>query len=108
MKFGGNLTKMVNFSYMTWARKCLLIAALLIFSVQGIQAAEFQPYKISLTRTEADKPIRKSAIMAAVRNRWPGQILHIRSDTDGGQDCHIVKSMGDDGEFRIIHVSCND
>ena len=81
---------------------CLLYG----LTMPASHAVGFTPYKISMSRTKPDKPIRKSEIMSFVRETYPGQILSIREDTKGGSDCHIVKSMGDDGELRIIEVAC--
>lgn len=108
MKTGGNLTKMVKPNTLTLAGTLLAVTMSLFFSAPVVHADEYKPYKLSMTRIEPNKPLRKSAIMAEVRKEWPGQILHIRSDRTGGEDCHIVKSMGDDGEFRIIRVACSD
>ena len=66
----------------------------------------FTPYKVEMSRIDPKKPIRKSAIMSTIREKFPGRILSIRENREGGPDCHIVKSMGEDGEFRIIHVAC--
>jgi hypothetical protein len=87
---------------------CSLVALSLVLSVPAANATEYEPYKIPLGRDDSGKPVRKSSVMAEVNRRWPGQILHIRSDSSGGPDCHIVKSMGNDGEFRIIRVACRD
>ncbi|MFZ1386232.1 MAG: hypothetical protein WBP46_01090 [Thiolinea sp.] len=65
------------------------------------------PYKIQMTRTQPDQPLRKSTIMGRVKDLYAGRILSIEAQEDRGPDCHVVKLMGDDGEFRIIHVSCN-
>nr|CAA6820823.1 MAG: Unknown protein [uncultured Thiotrichaceae bacterium] len=71
-----------------------------------VYAESYVPYKLEMQRSEPGEPIRKSSVMKRVRDKWPGRILHISSDSDGGDDCHTVKSMGDDGEFRIIRVAC--
>ncbi|CAA6815743.1 MAG: Unknown protein [uncultured Thiotrichaceae bacterium] len=78
------------------------------FSPHTSYAEEYVPYKIDMKRSKPEEPIRKSSIMKKVRDKWPGRILHISSDGSGGPDCHTVKSMGLDGEFRIIRVSCRD
>lgn len=87
----------------------LLAALSLSYGLITVQAsaAGFTPYKISMSRITPDKPIRKSEIMSHVRKTYPGQILSIRENSEGGDDCHIVKSMGDDGELRIIEVACS-
>lgn len=64
------------------------------------------PYKIQMSRTQPDQPLRKSTIMGRVKDEFKGRILSIESQPDRGDDCHVVKLMGDDGEFRIIHVAC--
>jgi hypothetical protein len=64
------------------------------------------PYKIQMSRIQPDQPLRKSTIMGRVKDEFAGRILSIEPQTDRGPDCHVVKLMGDDGEFRIIHVSC--
>lgn len=64
------------------------------------------PYKIQMSRTQPDEPIRKSTIMGRVKDEFKGRILSIEAQPDRGDDCHVVKLMGDDGEFRIIHVAC--
>ncbi|MFI0400730.1 MAG: hypothetical protein ACH34X_16705 [Thiolinea sp.] len=46
--------------------------------------------------------------MGRVKDLYAGRILSIEAQQDRGADCHVVKLMGDDGEFRIIHVACND
>lgn len=70
-------------------------------------AEDYVAYKMDMKRSQPDERIRKSSIMKKVRDKWPGRILHISSDSTRGEDCHIVKSMGDDGEFRIIDVACD-
>ncbi len=71
-----------------------------------VSAETHVPYKIDMSRAQPDDPLRKSTIMGKVKDTYPGRILSIEPQTSGGPDCHIVKSMGDDGEFRIIHVAC--
>lgn len=87
----------------------LLIASVLSCGLSAGQAFAngYTPYKVHMSRIDPNKPIRKSAIMSKIREKFPGRILSIRENRDGGPDCHIVKSMGEDGEFRIIHVACN-
>ena len=99
---------MVKPNILTWAGALAPVVTSLILLAPVVHAEEYKPYKLNMTRTEPNKPIRKSSIMDRVRKEWPGQILHIRSDRSGGDDCHIVKSMGDDGEFRIIRVACSN
>ncbi len=101
---------MVNNSSFSLAQTCasIVIALNLSLPAQPVYAAEYVPYKLHMKRKNPEKPIRKSAIMAKVRKKWPGRVLHIAPDTSGGQDCHIVKAIGDDGEFRIIRVACNN
>jgi len=72
-----------------------------------VMAETAVPYKIDMQRDQPDSPLRKSTIMAHVKKEYPGRILSILPDTDNGPDCHIVKLMGEDGEFRIIHVACD-
>ncbi|MEZ5447647.1 MAG: hypothetical protein R3E89_00985 [Thiolinea sp.] len=86
----------------------LLSAVFLASATLGVASADsgYTPYKIKMERIDPNREIRKSAIMSRVRELYPGRILSIREHTEGGPDCHIVKSMGDDGEFRIIHVAC--
>lgn len=85
----------------------LLVVMAAAFSPHTSYAEEYVPYKLDMKRTKPGEPIRKSSIMKKVRDKWPGRILHISSDSTRGDDCHIVKSMGDDGEFRLIDVACN-
>ncbi len=66
------------------------------------------PYKISISRTNPKEPVRKSEIMAEVNSQFPGRLLSIRRYPAGGEDCHTVHSMGDDGELRIIMVACTN
>ncbi|HPY40626.1 MAG TPA: hypothetical protein PLM98_08920 [Thiolinea sp.] len=61
-----------------------------------------------MSRTQPDQPLRKSTIMGTVKDKFAGRILAIEAQPERGPDCHVVKLMGDDGEFRIIHVACND
>ena len=90
------------------ASKYLFVSLLLFgFSTQSSYANGFTPYKVDMSRIDPKKPIRKSAILSKIRGKFPGRILSIREDRSGGKDCHIVKSMGDDGELRIIEVACN-
>lgn len=84
-----------------------MVALSFSLPVQLAHANEYVPYKLPMKRTAPDKPIRKSAIMGKVRAKWPGRVLHIAPDTSGGPDCHVVKAIGDDGEFRIVRVACN-
>ena len=86
-----------------------LLAPLLLFglSAHPSYANGFTPYKVEMSRIDPQKPIRKSTILSNIREKFPGRILSIREDRSGGKDCHIVKSMGDDGELRIIEVACN-
>ncbi|HPE62021.1 MAG: hypothetical protein KDI44_08445 [Thiothrix sp.] len=46
--------------------------------------------------------------MAEVNSQFPGRLLSIRRYPAGGEDCHTVHSMGDDGELRIIMVACTN
>ena len=64
------------------------------------------PYKVEMKRINPSKPIRQSSIMSKVRKKFPGRILSIRKNPTGGPDCHIIKSVSKDGEFRVIHVAC--
>lgn len=66
------------------------------------------PYKIPISRSNPKEPIRKSEIMAEVNSQFPGRLLSIRRYPAGGEDCHTVHSMGDDGELRIIMVACTN
>lgn len=89
---------------------CMLSGAL--FATGGLLtnsafANGFTPYKVKMSRINPDKPIRKSAILDNIREKFPGRILSIRENRSGGPDCHKVRSMGDDGELRIIEVACN-
>lgn len=86
-----------------------LLVPLLLFGLNthSAYAAGFTPYKVDMSRIDPQKPIRKSAILSNIREKFPGRILSIREDRSGGPDCHVVKSMGDDGELRIIEVACN-
>ncbi len=77
------------------------------FSSNTSYAGDYVAYKMDMKRSVPGEPIRKSSILKKVRNKWPGRILHISSDSTRGPDCHIVKSMGEDGEFRVIDVACN-
>lgn len=80
---------------------------LALIAPQTAHAAEDSvPYKVSMKRTDPNNPLRKSTIMAKVKELYPGRILSIVENNTGGPDCHIVKMMGDDGEFRIVHVAC--
>ncbi len=85
-----------------------LLATLLLFGagIQTSQANRFTPYKVDMVRTDPQKPIRKSTILSNIRKKFPGRILWIREDGSRGPDCHVVKSMGYDGELRIIEVAC--
>ena len=90
------------------ASSCLFASVLLLgFNVGASHAAGFTPYKVDMSRSDPKKPIRKSAILSKIREKFPGRILSIREDQSGGKDCHIVKSMGNDGELRIIEVACD-
>lgn len=105
--FRGKLTMLVKHNTHTcgnFAAKLLVLGMLI---AAPLSADSYTPYKVDMSRTEPGKEIRKSAIMTKVRELYPGRILSIRENRDGGPDCHIVKSMGEDGEFRIIHVACN-
>lgn len=84
---------------------CVILSSIL--SPFSVMAQEATPYKIDMERESPDDPIRKSTIMAKVKDVYPGKIYYIREDKTKGVDCHIVKSMGNDGEFRIIHVACD-
>lgn len=86
----------------------LLALATTSFVTTTVFAEPHVPYKIQMSRTKPDQPLRKSTIMGRVKDQFDGRILSIEPQTDRGQDCHVVKLMGDDGEFRIIHVACND
>ena len=93
--------------HLSRASKYLLALVLLSgFNVQASFANGFTPYKVDMNRIDPDKPIRKSAILKNIRNKFPGRILSIKEDSSGGPDCHVVKSMGNDGELRIIEVAC--
>lgn len=86
----------------------LFTLAVATTSIPIVSAAETHvPYKIDMSRTSPDQPIRKSTIMGKVKDTYAGRILSIEPYPDRGADCHIVKQMGDNGEFRIIHVACN-
>jgi hypothetical protein len=88
-------------------RWCVSLLALTTSLATTVSSAETHvPYKIQMSRTQPDQPLRKSTIMGRVKDLYPGRILSIEPQTDRGDDCHVVKLMGDDGEFRIIHVSC--
>ncbi|HMT92457.1 hypothetical protein [uncultured Thiothrix sp.] len=88
-------------------RWCAVFLALSTSLAPTISIAETHvPYKIQMTRTQPDQPLRKSTIMGKVKDMYPGRILSIEPQSDRGPDCHVVKLMGDDGEFRIIHVAC--
>lgn len=86
----------------------LVSAALSVSTSQALAAGDGSsiPYKVSMTRENPSSPLRKSTIMAHVKQLYPGRILSIMEDKTRGDDCHIVKLMGKDGEFRIIHVAC--
>lgn len=89
---------------------CLSICYFLIVAASSmpvVMAETAVPYKISMERDQPNSPLRKSTIMAHVKKEFPGRVLSIFPDTDNGPDCHIVKLMGEDGEFRIIHVACD-
>lgn len=89
-------------------RWCATLLALTTSLVATTSFAETHiPYKIQMSRTQPDQPIRKSTIMGRVKDEFKGRILSIEAQPERGADCHIVKLMGDDGEFRIIHVACN-
>lgn len=91
------------------SRWCATLLALTTSITTTVSFAETHvPYKIQMSRTQPDQPLRKSTIMGRVKDQFNGRILSIEPQTDRGQDCHVVKLMGDDGEFRIIHVACND
>lgn len=88
-------------------RWCATLLALVTSIATTASFAEpHVPYKIQMNRTQPDQPLRKSTIMGKVKDMYPGRILSIEPQSDRGPDCHVVKLMGDDGEFRIIHVSC--
>jgi hypothetical protein len=88
-------------------RWCVSLLALTTSLATTVSSAETHvPYKIQMSRTQPDQPLRKSTIMGRVKDLYPGRILSIEPQTERGDDCHVVKLMGDDGEFRIIHVSC--
>lgn len=72
----------------------------------SMAADNFKPYKISMKRTNPAKPLPKSEIIAKVKSKHDGRVLSIRDEPRGGEDCHIVNQMGEDGELRIIHVAC--
>lgn len=92
--------------------KLLMSAILSVMVSQAIAdtsgGASSVPYKVSMTRENPTSPLRKSTIMAKVKQLYPGRVLSIMEDKTRGDDCHIVKLMGADGEFRIIHVACTD
>lgn len=99
---------MIKFSR---TRPALLLASTMLAcfsSSSPVFADGFAPYRIHMDRENPAKAIRKSAIMTEVRNTYPGDILYIGKDQSGGDDCHVVKSMGKDGEFRIIRVACSN
>lgn len=73
----------------------------------SIAAASGSPYKYEMKRVKPDSPLRKSTIMAYIKKKHNGRILSIVHNSDNGPDCHILKLMGEDGEYRIIHVACN-
>ena len=83
-----------------------VVISSLLLSGPVIANSGYETYKVEMSRIDPNKPIRKSAIMSTIKEKFPGRILSIRENRDGGDDCHIVKSMGEDGEFRIIHVAC--
>lgn len=88
-------------------RWCAYFLALTTLATTTASFAETHvPYKIHMSRTQPDQPLRKSTIMGRVKDEFAGRILSIEPQTDRGPDCHVVKLMGDDGEFRIIHVAC--
>ena len=90
-------------------RWCVTLLALTSSLVAVTAHAETHvPYKIQMSRSQPDEPLRKSTIMGRVKDLYAGRILSIEAQPDRGADCHVVKLMGDDGEFRIIHVACND
>ncbi|PID48746.1 MAG: hypothetical protein CR991_10105 [Proteobacteria bacterium] len=86
----------------------LLLLCVTTYLTSAVAVAEsYVPYKIKMERKDPNRPLRKSTIMAKVKKKYPGRILYIAENAAGGPDCHIVKLMGNDGEFRIIHVACN-
>ena len=84
------------------------IALIVAFSVSTpvAMAETAVPYEIEIERKKPNEPLRKSTIMTKVKEVYPGKVVSILPDNEHGEDCHIVKSMGEDGEFRIIHVAC--